>query len=93
MEQPTTPAGLTTFAGPKEVRITWQASPGAANYTIKRATAPGGPFTTLTVVPDTSHTDKDVDFRTIYYYTVSAMNAAGRSAPSEAVKVTPLPQA
>lgn len=91
MEQPETPAGLALFAGVREVRITWQASKGTANYTIKRSTSPGGPFTTLTVLPDTSHVDKDVDHRTTYYYTVSAMNAAGRSAPCEAAKVTPLP--
>jgi fibronectin type 3 domain-containing protein len=91
MEQPATPAGLAVFAGVHEVRLTWEASPGAANYTVKRATAPGGPFTTAAVVPGTSHVDKDVDFRSTYYYTVSAMNAAGRSAPSEPAKVSPLP--
>jgi cellulose 1,4-beta-cellobiosidase len=91
MEQPATPTGLTSFAGPREVRLTWQASKGATNYTIKRATVNGGPFTTLAVVPGTGHTDKDVDFRTTYYYTVSAMNAAGRSAPSDPVKAVPLP--
>jgi cellulose 1,4-beta-cellobiosidase len=91
MEQPATPTGLTNFAGPGEVRLTWQASKGATNYTIKRATVNGGPFTTLAVVPGTGHTDKDVDFRTTYYYTVSAMNAAGRSAPSDPVKASPLP--
>ena len=91
MEQPATPAGLALFAGVHEIRLTWQASAGAANYTIKRSTAPGGPFTTLAVIPDTSHVDKDVDHRTTYYYTISAMNAAGRSAPSEPAKATPLP--
>jgi fibronectin type 3 domain-containing protein len=91
MEQPATPTGLALFAGAREVRLTWQASKGTANYTIKRSTAPGGPFTTVAVIPDTSHIDKDVDFRTTYYYTVSAMNAAGRSAPCDPGKVTPLP--
>lgn len=91
MEPPTTPTGLALFAGVHEVRLTWQASKGTANYTIKRSTAPGGPFTTLAVVPETSHVDKDVDFRTTYYYTVSAMNATGRSAPCEPAKASPLP--
>ena len=91
MEAPATPTGLALFAGVHEVRLTWQASKGAANYTLKRATGPGGPFTTLAVVPETSHVDKDVDFRTTYYYTVSAMNATGRSAPCEVAKASPLP--
>ena len=43
------------------------------------------------MIPGTSHVDKDVDFRTTYYYTVSAMNAAGRSAPCDPAKATPLP--
>jgi len=93
MEQPETPTGLALFAGEREVRLTWQASKGTANYTIKRSTSPGGPFTTVAVIPGTSHVDKDVDYRTTYYYTVSAMNATGRSAPCEPGKVTPLPPA
>ena len=91
MEQPATPSGLALFPGVHEIRMTWQAVAGASNYTIKRATSSGGPFTTLAVVPETSHVDKDVDHRTTYYYTLSAMNAAGRSAPSEPAKGSPLP--
>jgi hypothetical protein len=46
---------------------------------------------TAATVEGTSHVDRDVDFHNTYYYTVSAINAAGRSGPSEVASTTPRP--
>lgn len=89
LEPPVPPTGLSAVAGDRQVTLSWQPSAGASSYAIKRATQPGGPFTTSAVVQGTSHADRDVDSRHTYYYTVSAVNAAGRSAPSDVASVTP----
>jgi fibronectin type 3 domain-containing protein len=91
LEQPAPPVGLTVFAGERQISLTWQPSPGATSYAVKRSTTPAGPFMTAATVEGTSHVDRDVDFRNTYFYTVSAINAAGRSGPSEVASTTPRP--
>lgn len=89
LEPPAPPTGLAAFAGERQITLSWQPTPGAASYAIKRATQPGGPFTTAAVAQSTSHVDRDVDPRHTYYYTVSAVNAAGRSSASDVASATP----
>jgi len=89
LEQPVPPAGLTAFAGERQITLSWQPSPGATSYAVKRSTTPGGPFMTAATVESTSHVDRDVDSHYTYFYTVSAINAAGRSGPSEVASTTP----
>ena len=82
-------AGLGAFAPPpaaptevvaawtnsSRVDLTWTASPDATEYYIKRATSPGGPYTSLAVrLHDTHYTDDTVVGGTEYYYVVSSMN-------------------
>jgi fibronectin type 3 domain-containing protein len=93
VDQPSAPGGLIVSPGDALISLSWQASAGAATYTVKRASAPRGPFTTIAVVEVTSYSDRDVDNRTTYHYTVTAMNAAGRSAASEAASASPKPPA
>jgi cellulose 1,4-beta-cellobiosidase len=89
LEPPAPPSGLAAVAGDRLITLTWQPSPGASSYAIKRATAPGGPFMTAAVAAGTTHADRDVDPRNTYFYTVAAVNAAGRSGPSEVASATP----
>jgi hypothetical protein len=83
------PTGLTATAGNQQVALTWNASSGATSYNVGRATATGGPYTTLSSPTTTNYTDSTVANGTTYYYVVSAANSAGTSANSSQVSATP----
>lgn len=79
------PTGLTqspTASG--QIKIGWTSSYGAASYKVKRATASGGPYTTIANVtaPVLHYNDTGVSSGTNYYYVVSAVNPLGESADS-----------
>uniref|UniRef100_UPI001EF7FFD0 fibronectin type III domain-containing protein n=1 Tax=Cohnella mopanensis TaxID=2911966 RepID=UPI001EF7FFD0 len=87
---PAAPTGLTATGGNAQASLSWVASSGAASYTVKRATTSGGPYTNVaTGVTATSYTNTGLTNGTAYYYVVSAVNAAGESANSAQVTVTP----
>jgi endoglucanase len=73
------PGGLVAFrdsAG--KVQLSWSTTPGATSYNIKRATSPGGPYTTIaTNVAGASYVDNALR-TTTYYYVVSAVNSLGK---------------
>ena len=71
------------------VNLSWAAVSGATNYTVKRATTNGGPFTTLLGnITGTTFSDHTVVDGTTYYYVLSAVNAGGESAHSAQTAVT-----
>ena len=89
---PSPPTGLSATPGDSQVALTWNASASATSYNVKRATTPGGPYTTIAPnVTATSHTDTTVANGTTYYYVVSAVNADGESADSSELSATPNP--
>ncbi|HWD91725.1 MAG TPA: chitobiase/beta-hexosaminidase C-terminal domain-containing protein, partial [Verrucomicrobiae bacterium] len=71
------PTGLSAIAGNALVNLSWNASPGATNYNVKRATASGGTYTTIASVAGTSFTDNGLANGTTYYYSVSAVYSPG----------------
>jgi probable HAF family extracellular repeat protein len=77
-------------AGGTGVSLTWNASYGAATYKVKRATTSGGPYTTVATMSGTSWTDTTVASGNTYYV-ISAVNAYGESAHSDAAQFTPRP--
>ncbi len=84
------PANLTATAGLSSVALSWTASPGAATYTVRRATASNGPFTTLASgLAATSTTDSTAINGTTYFYTIAAVGPSAESAPSAARSATP----
>ena len=86
---PDAPTGLTTIPGSGQVDLSWNASTGTSSYTILRATAPNGPFTTLaTGVTGTSYADTSALPGWTYYYAVSAGNGAGESQASASATTT-----
>jgi len=82
------PGGVTATPGNGNVTLQWNAFPGATSYSVKRASASGGPYTTVANVTATSFTDLKLANGTTYYYVVS-MNSGGveslDSAPVSAV--------
>jgi regulation of enolase protein 1 (concanavalin A-like superfamily) len=92
---PSAPTGVTATAGASRITINWNV-PGASivqGYTIKRATAPGGPYTTIATWSDNTspqYTDKSATNGTTYYYVVAANNQSGTSAHSVEVSATPM---
>lgn len=92
---PCVPTGITATAGTSRITITWNVpnASTAQGYTIKRATAPGGPYATIATWSDNTYpqyTDKSVTNGTTYYYVVSANNQSGTSTHSVEVSATPL---
>jgi hypothetical protein len=99
---PAAPSGLaaTQTAGNLLVRLSWRDnSTNETNFTVQRATAPGGPWTTLTTtvpasVPNTAtggtitYNDTRVAIPVTYIYRVFATNAAGSSAASNQATIT-----
>ena len=83
MARPPAPSGLTATGGEAQVALTWTASPGAANYQVKRSTTPNGSYALVASgVTGTSFTDTGRANGTAYYYVVSAVNLGGESADS-----------
>jgi len=83
-----------TAASSSQINLSWTANPNATSYNVKRATTPGGPYTTLaTGVTATSYASSGLNAGTPYYYVVSASNAGGEGANSAETSATTFPAA
>ncbi|HEV2329883.1 MAG TPA: fibronectin type III domain-containing protein [Verrucomicrobiae bacterium] len=87
---PATPTGLSASAVGTYAYLTWNLSPGATSYNLKRSTVNGGPYTTLATKTAgvVSYTDPTLTNGITYYYVISAANSAGQSANSSQVSAT-----
>jgi Carbohydrate binding module (family 6)/F5/8 type C domain/Glycosyl hydrolase family 30 beta sandwich domain/Glycosyl hydrolase family 30 TIM-barrel domain len=89
---PEAPGGLSAAAADGRVSLTWDFSALADGYTVRRAEAAGGPYTTIaTGVTLPEYVDTGVVNGTAYRYVVSATNSHGTSADSSPVVATPNP--
>ena len=80
---PAVPTNLAASAGNGQIDLSWTAATGATGYTIKRSLTDGGPYDALaTNVAGTGYADANIVYGTVYYYVVSATNAAGESGNS-----------
>ena len=77
------PGGVTATPGNANVSLQWNAFPGATSYTVKRASASGGPYAPVATVTGTSFTDSKLANGTTYYYVVS-MTSGGVQSPDSA---------
>jgi hypothetical protein len=72
------PTGLLAIGGTNQVEVRWDPFPGAASYTVKRASTSGGPYSTLaTGVTDTNYLDTGLLNGRFYYYVVIAQLLLG----------------
>ncbi|MEV8515439.1 discoidin domain-containing protein [Dactylosporangium sp. NPDC051484] len=91
---PAAPEELELHAGAdSSITIEWPAVPGATSYRVYRGTASGAEGTTpIATTTDTEYTDSGLSPTPIYFYQVTAVNAAGESARSgEDASKTPPP--
>lgn len=91
---PPAPVNLTATSGDTLVALSWTASPSASSYNVYRGTTPGGeaPAPVATGVSAASFTDTSLSDGVMYYYTVTAVDTSGESAPSNEASATPEPQ-
>jgi len=91
---PATPASEELHANSdSSITMSWTPSAGATSYRIYRGTAAGGEGNTpIATTTSTSYTDRNLSSTPIYFYQVSAVNAAGESArTTEDASKTPPP--
>ncbi|RYD67800.1 MAG: hypothetical protein EOP83_02025 [Verrucomicrobiaceae bacterium] len=82
--------GAGTVGG--DIVLSWNPSPLATSYQIKRSTVNGGPYTTIaTGVTSTSYTDTTSVSGQTYYYVISAVNSIGQGANSAQLAVVAVP--
>ncbi len=69
---PPAPAALIATDGGSQIALIWGASAGAASYSVKRGTSPGGPYTVLATPTASSYFDTSAAPGITYYYIVTA---------------------
>jgi alpha-L-arabinofuranosidase len=84
------PSGLTATAAFARVTLNWSEFVGSTSYSVKRASASGGPYSILaTGLTGTTWTDTTVTSGVTYYYVISATAGATESANSAELAATP----
>jgi fibronectin type 3 domain-containing protein len=81
---------MATAVSPAEIDLTWSASPGAASYVVERATATGGPYTTVGTPTAASFADTGLRPASTYYYVIQAIAGTVSSSLSSEVSATTL---
>jgi fibronectin type 3 domain-containing protein len=91
---PATPTGVELHANSdSSITIAWSASAGATSYHLYRGTASGGEGNTpIASTANTTYTDANLSGTPVYFYQITAVNAAGESArTAEDASKTPPP--
>jgi glycosidase len=89
---PQAPTGLAAAARDATVALTWEAGADAAGYYVYRSRVRGGGYERLNEVPllGTAYADDTVENGRLYYYVVTAIDAAGNeSGRSNEVEALP----
>ena len=86
------PGGLAATGAIDAINLTWSAANGATGYTVKRATATGGPYTPVaTNISPASYADTAVITGTRYYYIVTSVKGVDESAAGAEVSAVAVP--
>jgi alpha-L-rhamnosidase len=84
------PSELTANAGNAWVDLSWNATPGAASYEVKRSSVSGGPYSIMAnSVVGTNYTDMTAANGRTWYYVVSANESGSQTGNSSEVSATP----
>lgn len=87
---PTAPTGLSATPGDAQVELNWDAVAGATSYLVKRASSPGGPYSTRANPATTGFLDAPSANGATWYYVISAVDAYGEGLDSAEVSTTPV---
>jgi hypothetical protein len=86
-----TPTGVVALADDSQAALSWNLSPNASNYNVKRSSTSNGVYSAIaTNITALNFTATGLSNGTAYYFVVSAVNSAGESANSAPVRVQPL---
>lgn len=85
---PETPTGLTASSG-NAIILNWEPTLAAITYNVKRASASGGPYTTIANVPIATYSDSNIVSGTTYYYVISAVSSLAEGSNSVEVAAEP----
>ncbi len=90
-EMPAAPGDLRAVpTSSADVLLSWASASNADSYSIKRSTSSDGIFTTIASgVTSLNYTDESAVAGQTYYYSASAVNAAGESTDTESTFATP----
>jgi len=89
---PAAPQGLAALSlTPGQVDLSWNASPAATGYVVKRTTISGGPYLPLGTTAATRFTDTNVTGGFTYSYVVASLDAAGEGVASTEASTLALP--
>ncbi len=83
-------AVVATAVSPSEIDLTWSSVPGAAGYSVERATTSGGPYTAVGSPTAAAFANTGLSPATTYYYVVQATASAVTSAMSVEATATTL---
>ena len=90
---PNAPANVTATGSVGQVYLKWSSVKTANGYNVLRSTTPGGPYTTIVNLTQTTapqYSDTTVTNCTPYYYVIEAVNQSGVSADSVEANGTPM---
>ena len=87
---PSAPTNLVATSGNAKVTLSWNSSPSATGYSVKRSLTSGGPYANVaTNQAGLTFADNTVTNGTTYRYVVTASNSFGESVNSAEVSATP----
>ena len=89
VQVPAVPSGLTAVPGDAVAHLSWMPDANATSYRVRRATATGGPYAVVGAPVGPGFNDTGLADGTTYFYGIAAVNAAGASAYSADIGVTP----
>jgi fibronectin type 3 domain-containing protein len=87
---PLAPATPVATPGHGTISLSWNPSPGATGYHVKRAASLDGPYETIASPEAPAWEDIGLANGTTYHYRVSAENPGGESPDSQAVTASPV---
>lgn len=86
-----TPSVLAANAGDSQVALSWNLSPNAASYNLKRSASSNGTYSVIaTNLTALNFTNTGLTNGTTSFFVVSAVNAAGESGNSAPVRAQPV---
>ena len=85
---PAAPTALAAMCGNQKITLTWAAVTGAVSYNVNRASTAGGTSSITANTAGLTYVDVTGTVGSQYFYTITAVNAAGISVASSQVSET-----